>query len=148
MISPQKILTHITLIALVFTNTGSFVFAQDEVLHSLEELPSIQEEEVEMMTSDIPDTEVLAPLSELVQEKILYESTHVSTSDDTQEEQDISIIGSALAEEHEMYIAQTMLAFTPGVAPTLTPGFISNPFTLTSTTGSLFESFITGYESA
>lgn len=85
--------------------------------------------------SIFPDarTEESIPLSELLQEKMLYEYTHTDKPKEDGIDVDSAIVGSALAEEHEMYIAQTMLSFTPGITPTLTPGFTGNHFTLTST---------------
>ena len=148
MISVQKILTHIILTALIFTNSGYFVSADDIVLHNLDELPSVQEAQVPPITEVTPSvTEDALPLSELIREKVEFESTHTDIVEVTGEAP-LSIIGSALAEEHEMYIAQTILALTPSTTPTLTPGFLVNPFLPgVSSSESIFSNFILGYES-
>ena len=122
MISVRKLLAKLLLISLIFTNTGSYVFAEDAVLHSLDELPSVQVE-----ATDLP-VAAQASFSELLAEKSAFESTQYSAEEKTETTESLSIIGSALAKEHEMYVAQAMLAFTPSTTPTLTPTFITSPF--------------------
>ena len=122
MISVQKILTYILLTVLLTSNAGSFVFAEEAVLHSLDELPSVQVE-----ATDLP-VAAQASFSELLAEKSAFESTQYSAEEKTETTESLSIIGSALAKEHEMYVAQAMLAFTPSTTPTLTPTFITSPF--------------------
>lgn len=116
MTSVRKIISYIILITFSCTQTGAFVFAQEEVLHSLSELPSMQEEAI--IKEEAP--QVVSPeFKQILEEKQQFESI-----------EPLSVIGNALLEERESFIAHSTLSFSPGVLPTMSPQFIINPLLL------------------
>lgn len=140
MISAQKLLTYFLLISLIFSNSSSFIFAKEASLHSLDELPSMQSE-WGIKTAIIEDD-----LSGLLAEKNAFESTQQNNQIETAEP--LSIIGSALAQEHEIYAAQARLSFLPSTIPTLTPTVTMSPIIQSwFSTGSVISEFLWGYNS-
>lgn len=119
MLTAKKIFTYIVLSLFMVQTCGSFVYAEDTVFHSLDELPSsietLETETTEPIITEeqrvLPDEEV--SLSELMQEKIAYDIENTST-------ESILIEGSALAEEHEMYLAE-MVTLAPPTPTIFTP---------------------------
>lgn len=110
MIIAKKILTYISLISLLVSQTGYFAYAE-ELIHSLDELPSIQIEEPIDAPHTLEDTELL-PLSELIEEKKIFDSQKKNEVEEYID-QPFNIIENSLIQEHETFIAQNLIINSP-----------------------------------
>ncbi len=135
MISLKKILTYMILFAFLVANNSYYVYAQDIFVHSLDELPSMEQdmpsESETIETNKVPtqkDTIESLSLSEMIAAKQLYETKQNTYTESEPNTIKTTSIQYDLIQEHEIYLAQSILRPVPGISPSLTPRFIVDPF--------------------
>lgn len=143
----RKSCTYILLFMFIVSNYGSFVFAEGEAIHSLDELPSIGEIEdtqINTIETRFPDEEI--SLGDLIKKRKEYEIE--TTQSDIK-----NLEWTALVEERETYLANMEEMASESIVPTntplaMSPNFLINSFNTSSIqqNKSVLSEFITGYE--
>lgn len=133
MTSVQKLITYIALLPLIFTQYGQFLFAQEELYHSLDELPSMQ---LTVPVAEEASADISSDFANVLAEKKQFA-----------EKMPVSISASALLEERESYIAKAVMSMVPTDTPTLAPQFIINPLSPAAfSRTAITEGFFSGYK--
>jgi hypothetical protein len=116
MISVRKYITYLVLATFIFSEYGSFAWANGPILHSLDELPSMNS-----TTSEPTDD-----LSDLITEKQVYEQVTPIETPEVIIHEELTVSASALLEEREVYVAGRTSEDI--LTPSMTPGFVADPF--------------------
>jgi hypothetical protein len=117
MLSLRKYITYLVLITLLFSEYGSFAWADYTVLHSFDELPS-------MVSAPSEPTD---DFSLLLRDKRAYEqATPTEAPEVTIATETLTVSESTLIDERETYIASRTAEDI--FVPTMTPGFVADPF--------------------